>query len=65
MKTVLILLTWLGAVPQMEQQLETKGEKDCARMERVIKANWKENHAEGFVGIIMCREQKIVLSESE
>lgn len=65
MKTVLILLTWLGAVPQMEQQLETEGEKDCAQMERNIKANWKENHAEGFVGIIMCREQKIVLSDDE
>jgi len=65
MKTVLILLTWLGAVPQYEQQIETKGERDCARMERSIKANWKENPAEGFVGIIMCREQKVVLSENE
>ena len=65
MKTVLILLTWFGSVDKMEQQLETKDDRDCARMERVIKAGWKENHVEGFVGITMCREQKIVMSDSE
>ncbi len=63
MKTVLILLTWFGAVPQWEQQIETKDAEDCDRMERVIKAGWKENHVEGFVGITMCREQKVVLDE--
>ncbi len=65
MKTVLVLLTWFGAVEQMEQQLETKGHRDCARMERHIKGNWQENHVEGFVGITMCREQAVVLSDDE
>ena len=65
MKTVLILLTWFGAVDQMEQQIETKGERDCARMERNIKSEWQENHVEGFVGITMCREQAVVLSDDE
>jgi len=64
-KWVLILITWFGSVEQMEQQLETKGPRDCTRMERSIKDDWKENHVEGFVGITMCREQKVVLSDDE
>jgi len=63
MKTVLILLTWFGSVDKMEQVLPTKGERDCARMERNIKDDWKENHVEGFVGITMCREQKYVVEK--
>ena len=42
-----------------------KGERDCARMERNIKSEWQENHVEGFVGITMCREQAVVLSDDE
>ncbi len=65
MKTVLILLTWFGAVDKMEQQIETDGHRDCARQERSIKSGWKENHVAGFVGVVMCREQKVVLSDDE
>jgi hypothetical protein len=61
MKTVLILLTWFGAVPQYEQRIPTEDDADCDRMERTIVRNWKKNHVEGFVGVTMCREEDYVV----
>lgn len=59
-KTVLILMTWFGSVPQMEQHILTKDDNDCARMERTVVRNWKKNHVKGFVGVTLCREEKYV-----
>jgi len=55
MKTFLIILTWFGTVPQMEQEIEQENLRECNNEKTRIEQSWAGAPRE-FVGVMVCEE---------
>ena len=58
MKYVLIMLTWFGTVPEMEQEVEYfRTEQLCEEFKARIEKAWAGSPRE-FVGVMLCETYK-------
>jgi len=58
MKFVLIMLTWLGATPQMEQEFKFHTLRECDAFKARTEQAWK-GAAREFVGVMVCEPLKV------